>query len=172
MNLIVKGKNIDVTDALKDYVEKRVGKLEKYFEGIEDVTATLIVENNTHRIEVQMPLAGVIIRGEESTSDMYTSIDLVVDKLEKQIAKYKTRLSKHLHKTFRLEEVPTGEPECEKKIVRSKRFAFKPMPAEEAVLQMNLIGHNFFVFMNAETEEVNVVYMRKDGNYGLIEPKF
>lgn len=173
MNIIVRGKNIDVTDALKDYVDKRVGKLEKYFEGIHDAQVTLIVEKDTHRVEVTLPVNGVIFRGEESTPDMYSSIDLVVDKLEKQIAKYKSKLSKKLHKNFILEAVPVGHPEHEEpQIMKTKRFAIKPMQIEEAVMQMNLVGHNFYVFSNSETDEVNVVYKRKDGNYGLIEPEF
>lgn len=175
MNIIVRGKNIDVTTALKEYVEKRVSKLDKYFDGIEEAQATLIVEKDTHRVEVTVPVNGIILRGEEETGDMYNSIDRVIEKIEKQIAKYKTKLSKQLRNTPFVTETlaatqikQASEPEVKK----TKRFAVKPMPIDEAIMQMNLIGHNFFVFSNAETEEVNVVYKRKDGNYGLIEPEY
>lgn len=174
MRLTVRGKNLEVTDALRDYVAKRLGKLEKFFE-LDEVLVTLLVERENHVVEVTIPFNGMILRGEEETGDMYSSIDLVVDKLEKQIEKYKTRLLSRRYKTQapreaqpvdREKEVREDEP----KIVRTKRFAIKPMPVDEAVMQMNLLGHSFFVFTNAETEDVNVVYRRKDGNYGLIEP--
>ncbi|NPV73163.1 MAG: ribosome-associated translation inhibitor RaiA [Pelotomaculum sp.] len=175
MKVQVRGRNIDVTDALKDYVVKRVGKLDKYIDNFGDAQVTLTVEKESHRVEVTIPVNGMILRGEESTGDMYTSIDLVVDKLEKQIEKYKGKLLKrgarftNDHKTA-APAVP--EEEDGPRLVRTKRFAIKPMPVEEAILQMNLLGHSFFVFSNAETEQVNVVYRRKDGNYGLIEPEF
>ena len=138
--------------------------------------ATLTVEKNRHIFEVTIPFNGVILRGEEATDDMYTSIDKVVEKLERQIARHRTKLERRIKDgsvrfdkfDFDVEEDESGEP----KIVRTKRFALKPMPVEEAVLQMELLGHTFFMFFNAETEEVNVVYKRKDGNYGLIEPTF
>lgn len=173
MKIIVQGRNVEVTSALRDYVEKRVGKLEKYIDEIDEVQATLLVEKDRHVVEVTIPLNGIILRGEEETADMYSSIDLVVEKLEKQIEKYKTRITKKL-KNQSLKDLPVGTQitDDEPKIVRSKRFAFKPMPVDEAVMQMNLLGHNFFVFANGETDEVNVVYKRKDGNYGLIEPEF
>ena len=141
---------------------------------------TLSVDSEGHKVEVTIPLNGMILRGEEATSDMYTSIDLVTEKLEKQIEKHKTKLYKS-HRTIGLRQAITEEiqrdlelPEnTEKfKIVRSKRFALKPMDEEEAIMQMNLLGHNFFMFYNAKSEEVNVVYKRKDGDYGLIEPNF
>ena len=173
MMVQVRGRNMEVTAALKEYVEKRLGKLEKFLDNLGEAQVTLAVEKETHRIEVTIPINGMILRGEESTGDMYTSIDQVVEKLEKQIEKYKGRLLKRLVK-------PVGEGRNaeafsynnEPEVVRTKKFAFKPMAVEEAVLQMNLLGHNFFVFSNAETEQVNVVYKRKKGNYGLIEPTF
>lgn len=173
MRVQVRGRNINVTDALKDYVEKRVGKLDKYIDNFGDAQITLTVEKDSHRIEVTIPINGMILRGEESTGDMYTSIDLVVEKLEKQIEKYKGKLQKRgarLADNFRATASPQEEEAPQ--LVRTKRFAIKPMPVDEAVLQMNLLGHSFFVFSNAETEQVNVVYKRKDGNYGLIEPEF
>lgn len=175
MNIQVRGKNIDVTPALKDYVVKRLSKLEKYFNHIGEARVTLAVEGDMHKVEVTVPAAEFVLRAEESHTDMYASVDLVFEKLEKQIDAYKTRLSRRLkNQGFKEFAGEAGiRPEVEEpQIVRSKRFAFKPMPVDEAVMQMNLIGHNFFVFANSETEQVNVVYRRKDGNYGLIEPEF
>lgn len=176
MNIMIRGKNIEVTDALRDYVEKRVGKLTRYFDDIQEAQVTLLVERDNHVVEVTIPVNGLLLRGEESSPDMYASIDLVVEKLEKQIEKYKTRLAKRLRGPS-VKELAGLRPEKEAeeespKLVKVKRFAVKPMPVDEAIMQMNLIGHSFFVFANAETEEVNVVYRRKDGNYGLIEPEF
>ena len=179
MRIMVRGKNIEVTDALRDYVTKRLGKLEKYFE-LDDAQVTLFVERENHVVEVTIPINGMILRGEEETGDMYSSIDLVVDKLEKQLEKYKTKL---LDRRPKNQPVPgkalpaeltgsTAETEEGPQIVRTKRFTVKPMAVDEAVMQMNLLGHSFFVFTNAETEDVNVVYRRKDGNYGLIDPYF
>ncbi len=176
MRTIVSGKNFDITDPLRDRVYKRLSKFEKYFGPDTEAHATLSVEKNRHIIEVTIPFNGVILRGEEATGDMYTSIDNVVDKLERQMRRQKTKLERrNKDGNIRFENwtPPVEEYEDEEvKIVRTKRFAMKPMPTEEAVLQMELLGHNFFVYSNAETEEVNVVYKRKDGNYGLIEPEF
>ncbi|MGI6065839.1 MAG: ribosome hibernation-promoting factor, HPF/YfiA family [Bacillota bacterium] len=174
MRIIIKGRNIEVTGALREYVEKRVGKLDKFIGELDEAQVTLLVEKDRHRVEVTMPLNGFILRGEEQTGDMYSSIDLVVEKLEKQIEKYKTRLNRKLkNKSIKdLAAPPAGGDDDEPKIMRTKRFAIKPMPIEEAIMQMNLLGHNFFVFANGETDEVNVIYKRKDGNYGLIEPEF
>ncbi|MBC9784448.1 ribosome-associated translation inhibitor RaiA [Heliobacterium chlorum] len=173
MNIQVRGKNIEVTNALREYVVKRLSKLEKYFNTLGGARATLSVEGDMSKVEVTVPAGDLILRAEESHPDMYASIDLVFEKLEKQIDAHKTRLSRklkgHGFKEFAIESRAEAH---EPKIVRSKRFAFKPMDVDEAVMQMNLIGHNFFVFANAETEQVNVVYLRKDGNYGLIEPEF
>ncbi|HEX3014894.1 MAG TPA: ribosome-associated translation inhibitor RaiA [Desulfobacteria bacterium] len=170
MNIIVRGKHIEVTNALKEYVEKRVGKLEKYFDNLSEVQVTLLVEKDRHRVEVTAPVNGFILRGEEQTTDMYSSIDLVVEKLEKQIAKYKTRLAKQLRGAA-LREVPADPGDVEHKLIRTKKFTLKPMDTEEAIMQMNLVGHTFYVFTNADTEQINVVYKRKDGNFGLIEPE-
>ena len=180
MRIVVKGKNIALTPALHRYVEKKIGKISRYFDNVIEATATLSVEKERHIVEVTVPLnGGMILRAEEETFDMYASIDLVVEKLERQIEKYKTKLAKKMKDSSLLDLVqPQGADDeaygddSEPRIVRTKRFAMKPMPADEAVLQMNLLGHDFFVFSNAETDEVNVVYRRKDGNYGLIEPTF
>jgi len=169
----IRGKNIELTNALKEYVEKKLAKLEKHLE-LTDGQVTLTVEKGTHKVEVTIPINGMILRGEEATGDMYASIDLVVDKLEKQIVRYKGRFTRKARAEGKAVPVPVPSEETfeEERIMRTKRFAFKPMPVDEAVMQMNLLGHSFFVFSNAETEEVNVVYKRKDGNYGLIEPEF
>lgn len=173
MQIILKGRNIEITKALRDYVEKRLSKLGKYIEDLNEVYVTLLVEKDRHRVEVTVPFNGLILRGEEQTADMYSSVDLVIEKLEKQIEKYKTRINKKAkNQSIRDVVMNYEEEQDEPRIVRTKRFAFKPMPVEEAIMQMNLLGHNFFVFSNGETDEVNVVYKRKDGNYGLIEPEF
>lgn len=168
MRVNVRGKNIEVTDALRGYVEKRLKKLEKYLNNYGDAQVTLTVERDSHRIEVTVPINGMILRGEESTGDMYASVDQVVEKLEKQVERFKGRLNRRLRPAENAEEAAAEEP---LRVVRTKRFAIKPMEVEEAIMQMNLLGHSFFVFANAETERVNVVYKRKDGNYGLIEPE-
>lgn len=173
MAITVRGKNIEVTPALKDYVAKRIGKVTKYFDTLGEITAVLTVEKGRHIVEVTVPVNGILLRGEEATTDMYTSIDLVIEKLEKQIEKYRTRLSRRMREgVFHTDLVPTSSVEEEIRVVKTKRFAVKPMDVEEAILQMNLINHDFYVFINADTEEVNVVYRRKDGHYGQIEPEF
>lgn len=184
LKITVTGKNILVTDALRAYVEKRVGKLERYLKGFnKEIEADVIlsVEGNFQIVEVTIELAGIIIRGEERTSDMYTSIDNVVEKLERQIRKYKTRVKLKNRQDTReaikeinqkLLEVPDNDDsEEEIKIVKKKKFALKPMNVEEAVMQMDLLGHDFFVFLDSDDNEVRVVYKRRDGNYGLIEPE-
>lgn len=171
MQITIRGKNVAVTPALNDYVEEKVGRLSRYLENISEAVVALSVVKDKHIVEVTVFVngSGIILRGEESNDDMYASIDLVVEKVERQIRKYKTRLSK---KSLVRSDVPALENEQPAKLVKTKRFAIKPMDPEEAVMQMNLIGHDFFVFFNADTEEVNVVYKRKDGNFGLIEPEF
>ncbi|WP_258360800.1 ribosome hibernation-promoting factor, HPF/YfiA family [Moorella sulfitireducens] len=174
MEIIIRGKNFPVTDSLKQYIEKRLGKIERYLEGVDEVQVNLSVNRDAHVVEVTIPLNGYLLRGEEVTGDMYGSVDLVVEKLEKQIEKYKTKLARKL-KNGTLKEMPAENAEeaiPEPRLIRTKRFPIKPMAVEEAILQMNLLGHNFFVFSNAETEEVNVLYRRRDGNYGLIEPEY
>jgi putative sigma-54 modulation protein len=178
MRFDIRGKNLELTDALKDYTTKRLSKLEKYIDDVKEAQVALSVEGEGHKVEVTIPLNGVILRGEEASEDMYTSIDLVVEKLEKQIEKYKTRLYRSNRgagmKRDWIEEARKESEANESletfKVVRTKRFALKPMDEEEAIMQMNLLGHTFFVFFNSATDEVNVVYRRKDGNYGLIEP--
>ncbi|MBC7341059.1 MAG: ribosome-associated translation inhibitor RaiA [Clostridia bacterium] len=179
MELITRGKNVPVTDALRDYAAKRLGKLERYLGSLDQVQVVFSVEGDRHVAEVTIPLNGLILRGEEETGDMYSSIDLVLEKLEKQIEKHKTKLAKRvreqgLKNLVNANNLALGEAEAEeqqRKIVRTKKFPLKPMSVEEAIMQMNLVGHSFFVFANAETDEINVVYRRRDGNYGLIEPE-
>lgn len=175
MELNIRGKNLPVTDALRQYIAKRLGKIERYLDNVGEIQVNLSVVRDRHVVEVTIPLNGYLLRGEEATGDMYGSVDLVVEKIEKQIAKYKTRLNKKI-KNGTIKEHAPGQTEedsgPEPRLIRTKRFPIKPMPVEEAILQMNLLGHNFFVFSNAETEEVNVLYRRRDGNYGLIEPEY
>ncbi|MBO8127314.1 MAG: ribosome-associated translation inhibitor RaiA [Firmicutes bacterium] len=186
MQIVTKGKNIEVTPALRDYAEKKVAKLLKFFgnEAAGKAEVMLRTERELHIVEVTVNLNGLLLRGEEATEDMYASIDGVVEKLERQVKKYKTRIHRKLRQDLAkeqqiaaeqaLEEVKESEPDSNGliKIVKTKKFAIKPMSAEEAAMQMDLLGHNFFVFANAETDEVNVIYKRKDGTYGLIEPEF
>lgn len=173
MNIIISGKNLQVSPTLKDHVERRIGKLEKFIP-FNEAQVTLSVEKDRHKVEVTIPLNSYLLRGEEETGDMYASVDMVVDKLERQMKKYKTKISKkNRNETIRdIEPSSESYEDSNPRIVRTKRFPMKPMSAEEAVLQMNLLGHDFYVFSNAETEQVNVVYKRKDGDYGLIEPEF
>lgn len=174
MQITVRGKNIQITDALRDYATKKVERLSKYFDRPVEAQVMLTVEKDRHTVEVTAMVDALILRGEESSPDMYASIDLVADKLEKQIDRYKTRISRRLRTNgFKNGAAIPAMPDEDEgpRIVRSKRFPMKPMPVEEAVLQMNLLNHDFFVFMNAETENFAVVYKRKDGHYGLIEPE-
>ena len=176
MKVKVIGKNIEVTEALKNIIEKKISRLDRYFNPEVEAQTTLSVQKNRHTIEVTIPFNGVILRSEERNEDMYISIDIVIDKLERQIRKQKTKLEKRNHGTsLKFQGIPqynNAEEEVDSRIVKTKKFAFKPMSAEEAVLQMELVGHSFFVYMSDDTSEVNVVYKRKDGNYGLIEPEF
>ena len=174
MRYIISGKNIDVTEGLKDAIYEKIGKLERYFTEDTEVHVTFSVEKERHKIEVTIPMKGNIIRAEEESSDMYVSIDLVEEIIERQLRKYKNKIiekkqaAHSLSKAFAEEEIPDEE---EIEIIRSKRFAIKPMDPEEACVQMELLGHDFYVFRNSETDEVNVVYRRKKNSYGLIEPE-
>lgn len=173
MKVLVRGRNVDVTNALKEYVEKRVGKLNKFLDNVDEAIVIMSVEGDSHKAEVTVPYNGIILRGEEATGDMYSSIDLLVDKMEKQIDKYKGKINRRRVNGQKVPQRNWAHDEDESpRVVKTKRFAIKPMPVDEAVMQMNLLGHSFFVFSNAETEQVNVVYKRKDGNFGLIEPEF
>ena len=176
MKFIISGRNIDITDGLRTAVEDKLGKLERYFTADTEIIVTLSVEKERQKIEVTIPVKGNIIRSEQVSNDMYVSIDLVEEIIERQLRKYKTKIinKKQNVETFQPEfiEKDYEDDTNEIKIIRTKKFGFKPMYPEDACVQMELLGHNFFVFYNAETEQVNVVYKRKGNTYGLIEPEF
>lgn len=175
MKLIISGKNINVTDSLRDKINKKLGKLDKFFSPDTEAHATMSVEKMRQILEVTILYNGILFRAEVANEDMYTCIDRAIEILEGQIRKNKTRLEKKLrYDSVEDEDFKSdfADEEQEFKVVRTKKFAIKPMTVEEAILQMNLLGHEFFMFSNAETNEVNVVYKRKSGNYGLIEPEF
>lgn len=176
MNLNFAGKNVEVTQALRDVTDKKLSKLDKYFQRDIVGNVTFSTEKNRKIIEVTINLPGTILRAEESSDDMYASIDRTVDILERQIRKYKTRLQKRYQnsETIRFENVvplPVVDEEEKPSLVKRKKFTLKPMSSEEAILQMELLRHNFFVYQDAESEDISVVYKRKDGNYGLIQPE-
>ncbi len=176
MRITITGRNIELTPGIKEAVEDKLSKLEKYFKPETDVNVTLSVEKERQKIEVTIPTKGHTIRAEEVSNDMYVSIDLVEETLERQLIKYRTKIiSKKMNAAanFKAEylEEQIEEDEEEIKIVRSKRYDLKPMYPEDACIQMELLGHDFFVFVNAESDEVNVVYKRKGNTYGIIEPE-
>ena len=176
MKFIIIGKNIDVTPGLKDAVESKLGKLQRYFTPDTEIHVTLSVQKEQQKIEVTIPVKGHIIRSEQESNDMYVSIELVEEVIERQLKKYKNKLidKKRNAADFAPEYVDEDEEifeDEEVKIIRAKKFGIKPMNAEEACVQMELLGHEFYVFLNSDTNEVNVVYKRRDGAYGLIEPE-
>jgi putative sigma-54 modulation protein len=180
MNYNVRGENIEVTPAIREYVEKKISKLERYFTETPNAKVNVNLKFNqdkTSKVEVTIPLPHLVLRAEETNIDMYAGIDLISDKLERQIRKHKTKVNRKFREkgdfpvTFAVaensEHVETDEDDLE--LVRTKRFDLKPMDSEEAILQMNMLGHSFYVFTNSDTNRTNVVYKRKDGRYGLIE---
>lgn len=186
LHVIVQGKHIQVTPALREYAEEKLGRIVRYFDQVHDAQVVLSVERRrgdlgkAQVVEVTVHGDGVVLRGEEASSDMYASIDLVAEKLKKQIEKYRSkfidrrRIAESRKKTAQIAASRRAlrRPDArESQVVRVKRFAMKPMTAEDAALQMELLGHDFFVFRNAKTMEVNVVYRRTAGNYGVIEPE-
>ena len=174
MKFIIIGRNIAITEGLKSAVQEKLGKLERYFTPETEIHVTLSVEKDRQKIEVTIPVKGNIIRSEQVSSDMYVSIDLVEEVIERQLRKYKTKIVNqqqaggNFQKEFVEDEFLEDE---EVNIIRTKKFGIKPMYPEDACVQMELLGHNFYVFRNAETDEVNVVYKRKGNTYGLIEPE-
>ena len=175
MKYVITGRGTNVTDGLRSAIEEKLGKLEHYFAPDTEVHVTLKVEKDRQKVEVTVPVKGHIIRAEQVSDDMYVSIDLIEDIIERQLRKYKTKIvdSKQNVGSFTSEFMQEDDYEDEDvKVIRTKRFAVKPMDAEEACVQMELLNHSFYVFRNAETDEVNVVYKRKGGDYGLIEPEF
>ena len=175
MKFIIVGRNIEVTPGLRAAVEEKIGKLDKYFNPDTEVHVTLSVEKERQKIEVTIPVKGSIIRSEQVSNDMYVSIDLVEEVIERQLKKYRTKLvtkQQNASAVFKQEFLDGAADEDEEiKIIRTKKFSMKPMYPEDACVQMELLGHDFFVFINAETEDVNVVYKRKGNTYGLIEPE-
>ena len=175
MRITISGKNIELTEGLKQAVEEKLSKLEKFFKPDTDVYVTLSVEKDRQKIEVTIPAKGHVIRSEQVSNDMYVSIDLVEEVIERQLRKYKNKIvdkqqaAANFQKAYLDKDYDEDE---EVKIIRTKKFGIKPMYPEDACVQMELLGHNFFVFFNAETEQVNVVYKRKGNTYGLIEPEF
>ena len=176
MKFIISGKNITVSQGLRTAVEDKLGKLERYFTPDTEVIVTLSVEKERQKIEVTIPVKGNIIRSEQVSNDMYVSIDLVEEVIERQLKKYRTKLvtkQQNAAAVFKQDFLDEkSEDDEEIKIIRTKKFDMKPMYPEDACVQMELLGHNFFVFYNAETDQVNVVYKRKGNTYGLIEPEF
>ena len=175
MKFIISGKNIPVSDGLRTAVEDKLGKLERYFTAATEVIVTLSMEKERQKIEVTIPVKGNIIRSEQTSNDMYVSIDLVEEVIERQLRKYKNKIidRKQSAGNFQQAFIDNEYEENEEvKIIRSKKFDIKPMYPEDACVQMELLGHNFFVFNNAETDQINVVYKRKGNTYGLIEPEF
>ena len=173
MRYTIIGKNIEVTEGLKTAVQDKIGKLERYFDSDTEIHATLAVEKDRQKIEVTIPVKGTIIRAEQESSDMYVSIDLVEEIIERQLKRYKNKLidAKQEAGFSKLLAAEESIEDDSIEITRVKRFAMKPMDVEEACVQMELLGHNFYVFCNAETDQVNVVYKRKGDTYGLIEPE-
>ena len=174
MKFIIVGRNIEVTPGLRAAVEEKIGKLDKYFNPDTEVHVTLSVEKDRQKIEVTIPVKGSIIRSEQVSNDMYVSIDLVEEIIERQLKKYKNKIvdKQQAVASFSKAYVENDYTDDEEiKIVRTKKFDIKPMYPEDACIQMELLGHSFFVFCNAETDQVNVVYKRKGDTYGLIEPE-
>jgi len=176
MRFVITGKNIEVTEGLKNAIYEKIGKLEKYFKPDTEVHVTFSVQKKErHKVEVTIPIKGTVIRAEEESTDMYVSIDLVEEIIERQIKKYKNKIIDSKQGSYGLSEAFATETPLEEEeivITRQKKFPMKPMDPEEACIEMELSGHNFFVFRNAETEQVNVVYKRKGNTYGLIEPEY
>ena len=175
MRYTITGKNMNVTPGLREDVIKKIGKQERYFNDDTEAVITLSVEKERQKIEVTIPVKGTIIRAEQVSDDMYVSIDLVEEIIERQLKRYKTKIVDKKQSAVAFSDLfinEEEEAEEEIQIKKVKKFAIKPMDPEEACVQMELLGHNFFVFLNAETDEVNVVYKRKGNTYGLIEPEF
>lgn len=179
MNYNIRGENIEVTPAIREYVEKKVAKLERYFTESPNANVNVnlkVYQDKKSKVEITIPMKDLVLRAEELHEDMYAAIDLITDKLERQIRKHKTKVNRKFRDKDSLKDfVPIFsdaeqfEDEEDLEVVRTKSFDLKPMDSEEAILQMNMLGHSFYVFTNAETNQTNVVYKRNDGRYGLIE---
>ena len=175
MKFNIHGKKLDVTDSIKSYIESKIGRLDKYFENPSNITATVLIKlrGNDQVVEATINANKFILRAEEANKDLYASIDKVSDKIERQIRKNKTRMSKKVNKEYIKDFVLNFEEpeENDNVIVKRKTIEDKPMSEEEAILQMELIGHEFFAFRNIDTNDVNIIYKRKDGDYGILELK-
>lgn len=176
MKVSVITKNTTVTPALKDMIERKISKMDRYFSSDVEARATLSVQKNRQIFEVTIPFNGVILRAEEATDDMYKSIDLVEGKLERQIRKQRTKLARRNNRSFNYTEIENKNieniDEEDGNIVKVKKFGLKPMSSDEAVLQMELLGHSFFVYHDSEKNKLCVMYKRKDGDYGVLEPEY
>ncbi len=170
MNIIVNGRHLEITPALKSYAEDKIGRFDKYLSNITEAVVTLSVEKYRHKAEVMLKLNGVMIQAEEVTGEVYSAIDEVVEKLEKQVVKHKEKLLSY--RKGEKKEVPAEAEEHpeEARIIKRKKFDMKPMSPEEAATHMELMNKDFFIFTNQSSNDINVLYRRKDGNYGLIEP--
>lgn len=176
MKINARGQKIKVTDAIQAHAEEKLKKLDKYFDTPEEITANVLikVKGKDQTVEVTIPTKKFILRGEETNNDLYAAIDLVTDKLERQIRKNKTRLKKKNVQNvidFKIDFEVEKEDENKSKIVKRKNIEMKPMSEEEAILQLELLGHSFFVFKNVKTDEIDILYRRNDGDYGIIETK-
>ena len=174
MKYNIRGEKVEITDAISSYIKEKIGKLDKYFDSPESIKASVVIKvrGKEQKIEITIPAVQYTLRSEESHNDLYAAIDLTVDKLERQIRKNKTRINsrikRNLINNFEMDLEDNFEDDSSK-ILKRKKIDAKPMDEEEAILQMNMLGHSFFVFKDSETSKVNVVYQRKDGNYGIIE---
>ena len=174
MKYNIRGEKVEITPAIKSYIEEKIGKLDKYFENADDITASIVVKirGKEQKMEITVPAMHFTLRSEESHDDLYAAIDLTVDKLERQIRKNKTKINSKIKKNviqnFELDLEDSFE-DSDTEILKRKKIDMKPMSEEEAILQMNMLGHSFFVFKNAENSSICIVYLRKDGNYGIIE---
>ena len=177
MDIIIRGSKLEITESMEEYAKEKLSKLERYIDSTDDIKATVLVKirGHLHKVEVTIPLKSIILRAEESQEDFYAAIDVVIDKLERQIRKNKTRITASKKKEAKdfaynyIEEIETLEEEEEQTIVKRKKIDLKPMDEEEAILQMELLGHSFYLYKDADTDKPMVVYKRKDGNYGIIE---
>ncbi len=173
MNVKIYGRHLEITPALRDYAQSKVKKFDKYVSNITEANITLSVEKYRHKAEIQLRVNGVIIQAEAVTGEIYASIDEVIEKLDRQIKKYKGKLTAHRkeNKASSSTETEVSEETPEVRIIKRKKFAMKPMTVEEAAMQMELLDKDFFVFTNSDTDQINVIYKRKDGDFGLIEPE-
>lgn len=174
MRYNIRGEKVEITSAIRSYIEDKIGKLDKYFENSSDLDANVVIKvrGKEQKIEITIPAMHYTLRSEESHDDLYAAIDLTVDKLERQIRKNKTkinsRIKKNVIQNFEMDLEDNFE-EDNSSVLKRKKIDMKPMDEEEAILQMNMLGHSFFVFKNVDTNSVCVLYLRKDGNYGIIE---